>query len=124
MKRVLALLLLSFVGIGFCLSASGQGSEELKARFRDRLPALNELKDKAIIGENSRGYVEFVAKKRRGEDIVKAENADRKELYAAIAASTGTTSDLVGQRRAIQIASEARSGHMLQNDKGEWYRKP
>ena len=121
MKRILltalaAALLLPAVSFS-------QGSEGLKTRFRERLPALNELKDQGVIGENNRGFVEFLGQDHRGRDVVDAENADRRELYGAIAASTGTTPELVGQRRALQIVAEERPGRMLQNEAGQWYRK-
>ena len=41
--------------------------------------------------------------------VVNSENTDRKLVYEAIAKKQGTTADLVGQRRALQIAEESQS---------------
>ena len=122
MNRILMLAL--SVVLGMAAVARGQESEELKARFRQRLPEINALKDQGFVGENNKGFIEFVAAQRKSEDVVNAENADRAKLYQAIAASTGTTPDLVGQRRALQIAKEARAGHFIQDDMGKWKKAP
>lgn len=122
MKRIILSLVL--LALGFVLAAPAQETDELKARFRERLPVLNALKDKGIIGENNKGFVEFLGKSRKSEAVVNAENADRTQLYKAIAAGTGTTAELVGQRRALQIATQEPKGRMIQNEKGEWTRKP
>lgn len=122
MNRVLFLSVILALVLPFV--SFSQESDALKALFRERLPVLNELKDQGVIGENNRGFVEFLGKSQQGEDIVSAENADRKQLYAAIADNTGTTAELVGQRRALQITTQEPSGRMLQDEKGQWYKKP
>ena len=98
-------------------------AQSLKQRMLDRLPAIVELKNKGIVGENNQGYLEFRGAKKEGEDVVRAENADRKAVYGAIAKKQGTTPQLVGQRRAQQIAREAEPGQWLQKPDGSWYRK-
>ncbi len=55
--------------------------------------------------------------------MVRAENADRAEVYAAIARKTNTTPELVGQHRADHIARQAPAGTWLQDPSGTWYRK-
>ena len=122
MKRLMASLLLCVVGLATIVAA--QAPDELKARFRERLPAIDRLKADGVVGENNQGFLEFVGSEHKDSRLVKAENADRRKLYEAIAASTGTTAALVGQRRALQIAAEAASGVMLQDAKGNWSRKP
>lgn len=122
MKRIL--LAAALFALALPALSSAQETEVLKARFRDRRPALDLLKDQGSIGENNRGLVEHVGAARPGEDVVAAENADRQELYATIAASTETTPDLVGRRRALKIAAQEPAGRMLQNAQGEWYKKP
>ena len=52
-----------------------------------------------------------------------AENSDRLKLYTAIAKKRGTTPENVGAQRAIQIANTAKSGVMLQDANGKWYKK-
>ena len=98
-------------------------ADDIKSRMQSRLPAIKELKIAGVIGENNKGYLEFVESARKGEDVVQAENSDRKEVYAAIAQQQGTTIESVGKRRAEQIASKAASGEWLQNESGNWYKK-
>ena len=46
---------------------------------------------------------------------------DREKVYHAIAKQQGATVELVGQRRALQIAAKAKPGEWVQNKKGEWH---
>ena len=55
--------------------------------------------------------------------MIKAENSDRVKVYEAIAKNEGTTSQKVGERRAIQIAEKADPGAWLKNESGKWYQK-
>lgn len=95
---------------------------DITARMQERLPAIKELKAKGIVGENNKGYLEFVGAPAK-EKVVQDENNDRKEVYAAIAAKQGVTVDIVGKRRAEQIVSKAAAGEWLQNAGGNWYKK-
>ena len=98
-------------------------SKAIKQRMIDRLPIINSLKDKGIVGENNKGYLEFVGKKKEKADVIKAENKDRKLVYKAIAKQQGTTAAVVGKHRAVQIANKARPGEWLQDANGKWYQK-
>jgi len=99
------------------------GSKEIKARMKARVPVINSLKDNGIVGESYRGYLEFVGSKKPGGDVVDAENSDRKKVYSAIAKQQGVNAELVGKRRAKQIAQRAKPGHWIQNENGKWYQK-
>ena len=101
-------------------SASAQG---IKERMKDRLPVIVELKNQGIIGENNLGYLEFVGNKREKEDIVSAENQDRKTVYEAIAKQQNTDAVTVGKRRSLQIEEKADPGEWLQDEGGKWYQK-
>jgi uncharacterized protein YdbL (DUF1318 family) len=54
---------------------------------------------------------------------VAAENNDRETVYAAIAKQQGTTAELVGKRRALQIANRAKPGQWVQDASGNWLQK-
>ena len=95
----------------------------IKTRMKNRLPAIVTLKDNGIVGESNRGYLQFPGPTKEKEDIVKAENADRKKVYGAIAKQQGVTLEVVEKRRAMQIAKKAKSGHWLQDEAGKWYQK-
>ena len=88
----------------------------------ERLPAVTALLADGTVGENKQGFLEFRGPEKQA-DVVRAENADRAEVYNAIARKTGTTPDLVGQRRADHIARQAPAGTWLQDPSGAWYRK-
>ena len=112
--------LLIFSAEGNCFA----GANDIKARMQQRLPTIVELKSEGLVGENNKGYLEFVpgaAKKQA--NVVSAENKDRESVYGAIAKQQGATPQIVGERRAKQIAQKASSGSWLQDVSGKWYRK-
>jgi uncharacterized protein YdbL (DUF1318 family) len=98
-------------------------AQGIKERMRLRLPAIIELKEKGIIGEDFRGYLAFLSDNEEGQEIVDSENSDRKQIYSYIAKKEGADIELVGQRRAKQLAENAISGEFLQNEDGTWYQK-
>jgi len=125
MKKSVFSIPVIFLLVGLLTSpvSAFAGAEQLKARFKARLPVIAGLKAKSIVGENSKGYLEFVGGKKERQDVVSAENADRRTVYTAIAKKQGTTTEVVGTRRALQIAQKAKPGEMLKNAAGEWYKK-
>ncbi len=96
---------------------------DIKERMKARLPQINALKADGSIGENNRGYLDFMSTQKPQAQMVAAENKDRETVYRAIAQKKGSTTENVGRRRAIKIAASAKPGHWLQNDKGKWYQK-
>jgi uncharacterized protein YdbL (DUF1318 family) len=100
----------------------GQASD-IKERMAARLPTIVELKKEGIIGENNKGYLAYVTDKRVKQDIVAAENEDRRAVYSAIARQQGTTAEVVGVLRAKQIAEKAQPGEWIQNENGQWETK-
>ena len=104
-----------------CLApAQAQG---IKARMKQRLPAIVELKTKGIVGENNRGYLAFVSGQKSREALVRAENQDRRSIYAYIAKQQKVSLSLVEKRRAITLAQRARSGEFIQKPDGSWVKK-
>ena len=99
------------------------GADDIKARMKSRLPTIAQLKTEGVIGEDNQGYLGFVTSKEKEEEVVQAENSDRKKVYNAIAKQQGTSAELVGERRAKQIAERAKSGEWLQDESGKWYKK-
>jgi hypothetical protein len=121
-SRVIALFIIIFLGAQVFMTAQ---SDDLKDRFIKRKPQINKMKNAGMVGENNGGFLEF----RRGNpakvqrQIVAAENADRRLVYRRIAEKVGATVEVVGRRRAAQIARQAKPGHWLQDGDGNWYRK-
>jgi uncharacterized protein YdbL (DUF1318 family) len=109
--------------LGILLTNAYASSKSIKKRMIERLPTIRALKDKGLVGENNKGYLEFVSSKQENADVVEAENKDRKKVYEAIAKQQGTTVELVGKHRAIQLAKKAKPGEWLQDANGKWYKK-
>ncbi len=105
-------------------AAFGQSAAELQRRMRDRLPQLDALKEKGVVGENNRGFVEI----REGGgasagSLVSDENRDREAVYELIARQTGSTAENVGRARAKDIAARSRPGVWVQDESGRWANK-
>jgi hypothetical protein len=101
-------------------------SAELKARFLQRKPLLEQMKSQELVGENNLGFVAFRSEAGKSEEnvrTVQAENEDRKTVYAEIAVKVNASVEEVGKRRAAQIAAAAAAGHWLQGADGNWYQK-
>jgi uncharacterized protein YdbL (DUF1318 family) len=122
MKRMPVFILIVSM-FALILSANNGLSQDIKERMRDRLPLIIELKKKGIVGENNLGLLQFIGKTKEQESVVNEENNDRMKVYEAIAKQQGGTADLVGKRRAIQIAEKAETGEWLQDEQGAWYQK-
>lgn len=122
-SRVIALFIIIFLGAQLFMTAQ---SDELKARFVKRKPQINKMKNAGLVGENNSGFLEFRGGNpaKAQQQIVAAENADRRLVYQRIAERVGApTVEVVGRRRAAQIAQQASPGHWLQDGDGNWYRK-
>jgi uncharacterized protein YdbL (DUF1318 family) len=92
--------------------------------MQERLPTIVQMKSDGIVGENNKGYLEFVpGAAKKNESMIAAENSDRKSVYSAIAIQQKTTPELVGERRVIQISEKAAPGEWLQDQAGKWYKK-
>jgi len=95
----------------------------IKERMRKRLPVITNMKNQGLIGENNRGFLEYRSSDRPNQQVVNDENADRLTVYQMIAEKTGSTPELVGKQRAVQIAERSPKGHWIQAPEGRWYRK-
>jgi len=123
MKRKTIIAILPVFILGILITNAYSSAKEIKQRMIERLPVIKALKDKGLVGENNKGYLEFVGKKKEKADVIKAENKDRKLVYGAIAKQQGATVQVVGKHRAIQIANKAQAGEWLQDANGKWYQK-
>ncbi|MBR9980366.1 MAG: YdbL family protein [Desulfatitalea sp.] len=98
-------------------------ADNLKTRMLERLPTILDLKTRGVVGENNQGFLEVLQGQSEGQDVVAAENQDRRSVYEQIARQTNTGIQIVGQRRALQIADRATPGEWLQAENGNWYQK-
>jgi len=123
MKRSTIMAIAVVFILGLLITNGYSSAQDIKQRMIERLPTITALKAKGLLGEDNRGYLQFIGPKKENEDVVAAENKDRQTVYTAIAKQQGTTVELVGQHRAIQIADKAQPGEWLQDAKGKWYQK-
>jgi len=98
-------------------------SQDVKNRMKERLPVIIDLKARGVVGENNQGFLELLQGQTENKGAVAAENQDRKAVYEEIAQKTGTSVQVVGQRRAIQIAEKANPGEWIQTAAGQWVKK-
>lgn len=111
------------LGAALPATASAQGSG-VSQRMRERLPAVDALKMKGLVGENNAGYLSpRQSLSPADSSLVESENSDRAIVYEAIAGKTGTDAASVGKARAEQIASRSAPGVWIQDASGRWYRK-
>lgn len=123
-KVCVSFLIVMLIGIGLTGALSrADDISGVKVQMEKRLPLIVELKSKGIVGEDRMGYLQFVGGKREKEDVVQAENQDRRKVYEAISQKEGATTEQVGQRRALQIVTKAKKGEWLQDQNGKWYQK-
>lgn len=106
------------------LAALASNLGQVQATMKERLPAIQALWAEGKIGENNQGFVEARANlSGKEQELLRAENTDRKAVYQAIAASTQSTPKQVGVQRAAQISQRAAKGLWLQDAADKWYRK-
>jgi len=123
MRKTVLMAILTMLVATLAVNAAGASAEDIKARMIERLPAIKALKDKGLVGENNLGYLEFIGSQKENQNLIDAENNDRRLVYEAIAKQQNTTIELVGKHRAIQIAEKAQPGDWLQDATGKWYQK-
>ena len=122
MKKKITVTILSIL---FCIvfaAGAFASAKEIRGRMIARLPEIKALKAKGLVGENNKGFLEFVGQQKEKQEVVTAENQDRQKVYKAIAKQQATTVELVGKHRAAQIAAKAQAGEWLQDANGKWYK--
>lgn len=97
--------------------------EVMMGRFDARRPLVKELKAKGVVGEDARGYLQFVEGKKESEELVSAENSDRKVIYERISKRQGTSAEKVAAVKAEKNAKEALPGEFVQDASGKWSKK-
>jgi len=98
-------------------------ADAVKDRMIQRLPAIADLKTKGIIGEDNRGYLGFVAGSRVMEEVIAAENSDRRAVYEIFAKQQNTSLDVVESVQGARKAEKANPGEFYQNRDGQWVKK-
>ncbi|MDA3791623.1 MAG: YdbL family protein [Desulfobacula sp.] len=111
------LILCLIVSSQFALAAG------IKDRMKQRLPVIADLKAKGIIGEDNSGYLGFVTGAKAQEEVVAAENNDRKTVYSHFAKQQNTTINIVEKVQAKRKAERTKPGEFFQKPDGSWHKK-
>lgn len=111
------------LGLGVVAVHAAENLDAVKARMKQRLSQVDELKASGAIGENNRGFLEVRGGGGDAANVVSAENRDREAVYAEIAKRAGSSAEQVGKARARQIAGASKPGVWLQREDGNWYKK-
>lgn len=106
-------------------SANAQAEENgIKQRILQRVGTVDELKIKALVGENNKGLLEQRAMLAPAQTkVMNEENADRKALYAILAKRLGLSVTVVGQGRAESIRKKSAPKLWIQEPSGKWLQK-
>jgi uncharacterized protein YdbL (DUF1318 family) len=108
-------------------SARADRGDELRERFKKRLPDIRAAKSAGKIGETRAGVLEAVEEKnledKKLRSLMEEENTDRKELFKLIAEKEKTTEEKVAERAAERNFERAQSGEYLKDKDGQWKRK-
>ena len=128
-------VLTCLITAGFIYQAAAQAKYSIKSMTpeveaaldgrRNRFDQLNELKTKGLVGENNKGYVEALSEDKDAKVLAKAENADRKVIYATIADQNGLTEaiETIEKVFAQVQRDKAEAGQKVQTEDGEWVTK-
>jgi uncharacterized protein YdbL (DUF1318 family) len=102
---------------------------EIKAALdnrRDRFEQLRAYKEKGVIGENNRGYVELLTDDPEAKSLVEAENKDRRLIYKTILQQNNLADSELGKVEAAfaQVQKEkANPGDKIEDADGNWMTK-
>ena len=126
LSRILTVLLALNLIFGAAFASEElPAPEQVKARMKANLPAIDRLKSAGKVGENNKAYLEARATLTEAEEkLLKTENEDRKTVYTLLAKRAATTIEKIQTARAAQIRERSTQGLWLEDPQGNWYRKP
>ncbi|HEY1110467.1 MAG TPA: YdbL family protein [Opitutaceae bacterium] len=119
-------LLVVTLSLGFVTIAQAAANDAgaVKQRMAARQAAVDALKERGVVGESNRGFLEVRGTATAQEQgTIADENADRRTAYTILAGQTGEDADSIGRRRAQQIAIASKRGVWIQDSSGQWLQK-
>ena len=87
---------------------------------------MQSLKDKGIVGENNKGYVQLLVEGQGGKGLVNAENHDRKVIYEAIVEQNNLDAEAIKAVEKVfaqERRDRAKPGEKIQEEAGNWITK-
>jgi uncharacterized protein len=125
-KHIYAILMLSvFLSCITSTMAFAQSKNEVSASMRDRHPALQNAKNNGYVGEAWTGLTGLVNSDAPADvqEMVGAENSDRRILFRIIAQETGTSIEEVARQNRIRMYRLAGENHFIQDQNRQWVMK-
>ncbi len=89
--------------------------------------AIEQAKANCVVGEQADGYLGIVDSSKANEDLrrdVRANNQQRKALYADFAERNGVTIETAAALFAEKSLNQAPSGECIRDASGAWIKKP
>lgn len=121
-QQCFVLFCLSFLFL-FVSFANAQNLQEIKGQMLNRKPAIDALKNKGIVGEGVDGYLHVRQNDPAANNVVNAENADRRTVNEIIAKKEGTTVEQVSQKVGAKLIEASSPGQWVRKGDGTWYKK-
>ncbi len=93
---------------------------------RNRFDQLRALKEKGVVGENNRGYVEALGDDPQAKAIADEENQDRRFIYKTIVEQNNLSADAISTIETVfaQVQRDkANPGEKIQDASGSWLKK-
>ena len=103
--------------------ASAQSMDEIKSRMLSRKATIDALKDQGVVGEGVDGYLHVRTNTGNAQQVVNAENGDRRAGNSIIAQKEGVTLENVSKTVAVKLIQGAKPGHWIMKGDGSWYKK-
>ena len=103
MKKMIGMILA--LAVGFASVSFADAVSDAKDRRKTRQAEVKQLLKSGAAEEGADGYL--VVKKKEADAVAKAENADRKIGYEALAKNGNTTSETIGKKAAEILKKRA-----------------
>lgn len=123
--RKLAVICVLLVLLFAATAVQAQDKDQVVQSMKDRHPDLQQAKDQGLVGEAWNGLVAVVQDDvpQEIQELVQAENKDRKQLFKIISQETGTSVQEVARQNRIRMYRLAKDDHFLQDQDRSWVRK-
>lgn len=123
--RKLAVICVLLVLLFAATAVQAQDKDQVVQSMKDRHPDLQQAKDQGLVGEAWNGLVAVVQDDvpQEIQELVQAENKDRKQLFKIISQETGTSVQEVARQNRIRMYRLAKDDHFLQDQDRNWVRK-
>lgn len=112
-KTVFMLAAAGALALGTAAAAAGAAIEDAKAQ--------------CVVGEQADGYLGVIDPSKVNDELkrdVRANNQQRKEIYADFAARNGLTVETAAAIFAERQVNQAPSGQCVRDQNGTWIKKP